>query len=186
MGKAFKWETESFNALPMRCKEMFFEKMTEYMVSGNGGYEIFSAIGFDYDCCKSPIEKIFCFAFDILCMEKSLEFELYPQCEIRPGFGKKYIADFCFRTDVDFLDIYTPENGLKLIIECDGHDYHSSKAQIKHDNERDFYLKSAGYEVLHFSGSQIYEDPWKCAEQTISFILEKLGKLTEVDECQEM
>ena len=59
MGKAFKWETESFNALPMRCKEMFFEKMTEYMVSGNGGYEIFSAIGFDYDCSKSPIEKIF-------------------------------------------------------------------------------------------------------------------------------
>ena len=69
-------------------------------------------------------------------MEKSLEFELYPQCEIRPGFGKKYVADFCFRTDVYFLDIYTPENGLKLIIECDGHDYHSSKAQIRERQRR--------------------------------------------------
>ena len=180
MINAYKLETESFNALPMRCKEMFFEKMTEYMVNGNGGYEIFTGIGFDYSLYRSPIEKIFCFAFDILCAERKIKFVLQPQYELKNRNGKKYFADFCFVTDAEFLEIYTPENGLKLVIECDGHEYHSSKTQIKRDNERDYDLKSSGCEVLHFSGSQIYENPWKCADRTIQFILEKLGKLTEV------
>lgn len=180
MEKAFKLETESFNALPMKCKEMFFEKMTEYMMNDNGGYEIFAAIGFDYSFCKSPIEKIFCFAFDILCAERRINFTLQPQYEFKNRNGKKCFADFGFVTDVDFLEMYKPENGLKLVIECDGHEYHSSKTQIKRDNERDYDLKSSGYEVLHFSGSQIYENPWKCADQTVQFILEKLGNLMEV------
>lgn len=179
MKNSIRFEAESFNELPMRCKEMFFEKMEEYMKNGDNGYKIFNAIGFNYDCCNSPIEKIFCFAFDILCTEKNLLFELFPQFKVIKN-GRAYYADFCFLTNTDFSEIYKCENRLKLIIECDGHEYHSSKTQIKRDNERDFNLKASGFEVLHFSGSQIYENPWKCAEQTIDFILSRLGKLTEV------
>ena len=47
MKNSIRFEAESFNELPMRCKEMFFEKMEEYMKNGDNGYKSFNAIGFN-------------------------------------------------------------------------------------------------------------------------------------------
>jgi very-short-patch-repair endonuclease len=44
---------------------------------------------------------------------------------------------------------------LKLCIEADGKDYHSSPSRKAHDRKRDAYLKSRGWTTLRFSGSQI-------------------------------
>lgn len=186
MERLYKMEAESFNDLPMRCKEMFFEKMEEYTVCGTANYGVFIATGFDYSSCKSPIEKIFCFAFDILCNEKELNMCLCPQHVVVGKSGKKYYADFLFDDDTDrdgdFLENCYFQKGIPgIIIECDGHDYHSTKKQIKEGNERDFDLKSNGFEILHFSGSQIFTDPWRCAGQALDFILEKLGRVTKVE-----
>lgn len=51
------------------------------------------------------------------------------------------------------LDFAIP--GLKLCIEADGKDYHSSPIQKAHDRKRDAYLKSFGWKTLRFSGSEI-------------------------------
>lgn len=180
MQKLYKMEAESFNDLPMRCKEMFFEKMEEYLINGNGDYSVFLSNGFDYSSCKSPIEKIFCFAFDIVCAENNMIFNLQPQYEVHGKSGNKYYADFLFAVDDCFQEVYTSCYAPKVIFECDGYDYHSSKAQIKHDNERDLDLKLAGFSTVHFSGSQIFENPWKCARQALCFLLNKLGKIERV------
>lgn len=181
-----KLVTESFLKLPRRCQEMFFEYMEDNIAFDKSDYLLFFVTGFDYDCCKSPIEIIFNFAFNILSfMYYKNAFYLEPQAQIKAN-GKNYIVDFLFDVEGDFSEFHTSEKDLKLIIECDGHDFHkATKQQVKRDNERDMNLKLAGYDVLHFSGSQIYMEPWTCAEETIKYILLKLGKIWEAGRVDE-
>jgi hypothetical protein len=46
----------------------------------------------------------------------------------------------------------------KIAIECDGHDYHSTKPQITRDNKRTRKLIKEGWSVLRYSGSEIYKE----------------------------
>jgi hypothetical protein len=47
---------------------------------------------------------------------------------------------------------------------CDGHDYHErTKEQAERDKSRDRALKRAGYDVIHFTGREIWRDPAKWA-----------------------
>lgn len=174
---------EDFLILPKRCQEIFFDYMggTLELPNGTNPYMIFGTIGFDYSYCQSPIEKIFAFAYDIVTFDNEFSlFNLLAQEEILAN-EKKYYADFLFDTKGYFSKFHRAENDLKLIVECDGHEYHkATKQQVKHDNERDFNLKMAGYEVLHFSGSQIYEDPFKCAMDTVKYIQTKIGKIETI------
>jgi len=62
------------------------------------------------------------------------------------------------RFRVDFL-----LKDARLIIELDGHDYHSSKEQLEKDSQRQRYLTRAGYTVIRFTGREIYQDAEKCA-----------------------
>lgn len=181
-----KLVTERFLKLPRRCQEMFFEYLESGIVYDESQYVTFDIVGFDYDECKSPIEVIYNFAFNILNFTYYKNtFNLEPQAPIEAN-GKDYKVDFLFDSKENFQDFRVPEKELKLVIECDGHDFHkATKQQVKHDNERDMNLKLAGYDVLHFSGSQIYTDPWLCAEETIKYILLKLGKIWEAGKVDE-
>ena len=117
----------------------------------------------------SPIEQIFITAFDLYIKLLNKDYILlFAQRPIEIG-DKKYIADFCFETD-EYVNRF--DTNKKIIIECDGHDFHQkTKEQVKHDNEREYDLKMAGYEVIRFSGSQIYNEPFKCAEDTYNYIM---------------
>jgi very-short-patch-repair endonuclease len=54
----------------------------------------------------------------------------------------------------------------KLVVECDGHDYHErTKEQAASDRSRDRQLNASGYDVFRFTGSELWRDPWGCAEQ---------------------
>ena len=172
--------TDAFLQLPRKCQEMFFEYMESFQMDSDNSYHAFSLTNFLYkDVCKSPIEIMFAMAFDIINYKYYRDVLMLNPQEVINANGKRYIADFVFDTEGEFGEFHTSENGLKLVIECDGHEYHKiSKKQVKHDNERDLDLKMSGYEVLHFSGSQIYENPWKCAEDTINYILSRTGKIT--------
>lgn len=56
-----------------------------------------------------------------------------------------------------------------IIVECDGHDFHDrTKEQAQHDKARDRHLTSRGYTVLRFTGSELWHDPLKCAQQVSS------------------
>ena len=59
------------------------------------------------------------------------------------------------RFQVDFL-VEIGQN--KIIVECDGRDYHNPFK----DRERDKELNKHGYKIFHFTGSEIYHDIENC------------------------
>ena len=126
---------------------------------------------------KSPIEQIFITAFEIYCKNKK-EIYLFSQKKINVN-GKKYYIDFEFDcndylTNMIFKDEIKNKN-YKLAIECDGYEFHKkTKEQVQKDNEREFDLKMAGYDILRFSGTQIYNNPMKCAKDTYDYIIKKI------------
>lgn len=56
----------------------------------------------------------------------------------------------------------------KVAIELDGHDFHErTKEQAKRDRSRDRELTELGWRVLRFTGSEIWADARKCAEESV-------------------
>lgn len=98
---------------------------------------------FDNDVLYTPIEKIF---KDKL-VENNISFE--PQVKL----GRFY---------VDFL---IEVNNTKVIIECDGREYHNPYR----DHERDKELKKEGYKIFRFSGSRIFNDCDACIDEVIRY-----------------
>lgn len=75
---------------------------------------------------------------------------------------------------VDFLIICKPNPTkpltLKVVVECDGHDYHErTKDQAKRDKQRDRDFTQNGFTVFRFTGSEIHNDALKCALEVIKF-----------------
>jgi len=169
-----------FDKLPQRCKEMFFEYLNPFSpAKSKNKCNLIEVMSLDYEFCESPIEIIFDFAYEVMMFDRIDEVpQLYIEHQF-PIYTEKhtYRADFYFDTEYEFKYHYMYENDFKLIIECDGHNFHEkTKEQVKHNNERDYDLKNAGFDVLHFSGHQIYTEPFKCANKTIDYILSKIGK----------
>lgn len=57
-----------------------------------------------------------------------------------------FTADFCW-----------PDQ--RLIVEVDGHPFHSSRPAIERDHRRDLVHREAGYEVIRFTAKQLEEAP---------------------------
>ena len=177
-----------FNQMPDRCKELFFWYLEESILGNtkNDACNFFMITNFYVpDECKSPIEQLFYYAYSILDFENEGDIVpslfLMPQEEIHAN-GKTYYADFVFDSDYLKEDGNIPENALKLVIECDGHEFHEkTKEQVKRGNERDYNLKIAGYDILHFSGSQIYNEPMTCAKKVYEYIKNKTGEWKHID-----
>lgn len=136
---------------------------------------------------SSPIEKLFFAAlqyqvwrnvseytrFDVVDTE---EFETLakgyqhnidqPTLIIRPQAQLEgWRVDFLIHA-YDFARKGGPQGWRKLIVECDGHDYHErTKEQAAKDRSRDREVQLRDYSVLRFTGSEIYKDAWGCAEQ---------------------
>src|SRR6185436_2067145 len=56
-----------------------------------------------------------------------------------------FVADFCC-------------HALRLVVELDGA-VHETSAQCAHDHNRDWYLRSRGYNVLRFPNDRVFDDP---------------------------
>lgn len=122
--------------------------------------------------CESPIEQLFCLRlfdafeyyesqFRFIDSDTKIEFFVQKDVEYR---GKKYRPDF-------IIECFALGNKFKFIIECDGHDYHEkTKEQAKRDKSRDRDLQSLGYRVIRFTGSEIWDDSWRCVNQTFDII----------------
>jgi very-short-patch-repair endonuclease len=113
--------------------------------------------------CESPIEQIFAYhlckyfyVINDLSDFQDIKIELNAQEPIEIN-KQKY--------RVDFLLIF---NEGKIVIECDGHDYHEkTKQQAQRDKSRDRNLQKEGYIVLRFTGSEIYKDPIGCVNEVV-------------------
>lgn len=165
-------EYQIFNQLSDSAKELFFDLLMNY--ADCDPFITFAMFGFEPILeCKSPIEQMFLVAYWVATTVTGRNYILDGQCEIEAN-GHTYVGDFVLNNE----HINAPT--LKLIVECDGHDFHEkTKEQVERRNQRDMDLKMAGYEVLHFSGSEIYKEPFKCALNVIRFIDKKEGMKNE-------
>jgi very-short-patch-repair endonuclease len=112
---------------------------------------------------ESPLEAIFYLWWVVAASVNGWEGELgvKPQHEVEVG-GNRYRLDFA---------VIWPHANNKVIapliaVELDGHDFHErTKDQVIRRNQRDRELQAAGWTVLHFSGSELVKEPWKCVAE---------------------
>lgn len=127
--------------------------------------------------CESPIEKLMLIQFNTNPLENTLYRKLYdrfdifvvmPQIEVKISEEKRY--------RVDFLITAHNQDGFNFnfVIECDGYEYHSDKEAFQRDKTRDRDLLANGYIPIHFTGSEILNDPEKCVCQVYSTILKHI------------
>lgn len=88
------------------------------------------------DAAESPIEAKLAAAL----AQKTFSSSLRAQHVIGP-----------YRADLALLDH-------RIVIECDGHNYHSSKEQRGHDAKRDRFLTAQGWRVVRCTGTEIHAD----------------------------
>jgi len=75
------------------------------------------------------------------------------------------------RFRVDFL-----LKDARLIVELDGHEYHSTKEQLEKDAIRQRYLSRAGYTVIRFTGREINRDPKACVSEVRQIYKERMQR----------
>ncbi len=137
--------------------------------------------------CESPIEEFFLIALCSVARNHGLDLVFYFD-GIRAGMIKTSAPDALHvfgqapegKFRIDFKIRYFAYNRgemrpqKELIIECDGHDFHErTKEQAQKDKSRDRQLTKNGFKVLRFTGSEIWADPFKCAEETLEILLTK-------------
>jgi very-short-patch-repair endonuclease len=64
----------------------------------------------------------------------------------------------------------------RLIIELDGHAYHSTPEQLEKDAVRQRYLSRAGYAVLRFTGREINRNSAVCVEEVRTIYKERMQR----------
>lgn len=127
--------------------------------------------------CDSPIEQMLLLPLEEVC-DRLLNRPdctiavVIEQCAITVG-NKNYRVDF--RLALDLVD-HTCKD---FIIECDGHDFHEkTKEQAAADKQRERDFQSIGYTVIRFTGSEIYNNPYKCAEEVYRIVKNQLDQIS--------
>lgn len=170
-------ELEAFLELPKKVQESIWLDLAEENISFK---ELTTYFDFPvFDECESPIEKIFYYFIEryVLNMQGYI-FIISPQCEIEAN-GKYYRVDFSIICqDWNYKEHVPGDLWSEVIVECDGHDFHEkTKEQVKRGNTRDYNLKMEGYEIIHFSGSEIFNEPEECAKKTVDYLVKHLTSL---------
>lgn len=102
-------------------------------------------------------------------MEFSRELhELADAIEREHWFGD---AEKHSRYRVDFL-----LKDARLIVELDGHEFHSTKDQLEKDAIRQRYLSRAGYTVIRFTGREIVRNPVACVSEVRDIYNERIQR----------
>lgn len=114
---------------------------------------------------ESPIELLFWQAFDLLARKEA---PLIPGLE--QWASPQHTLDTHIRVDFLICDPCLSNRDAKTIcvVECDGHEFHErTKEQAAKDRKRDRDLQDMGFKVYRFTGSELFANPFKCAEQVI-------------------
>lgn len=192
------YELDAFIRLPKRAQELLWCIATFH---DNKEFPMLYASLPDLEKL-TPIEMLFYIAYEYVTMKtenklapitdkkitdkdypielKMCVFGLVNQAEINIE-NNKYFADFLFDDSLYGKTIPFVKD-IKLIIECDGFEYHhKNKKQVDNDYKRQIALQNAGYDVIRFSGSQLYKDPIGCAETAFNYLVNKVKKSMEKD-----
>lgn len=146
---------------------------------GNGGDNFYCMAESLIDC-ESPIEQLLALEMEYIKITNVHEFNPFVDvigiekqkeiiCE-----NKKYRVDFYIPVT------YKNQENKAFIIECDGHEFHQkTKGQVEKDNERTRNLQKAGYEIIRFSGTEIWHKPYQCACEIRNIILSKCNYIKD-------
>lgn len=105
---------------------------------------------------ESPIEEIFCAAVHTSGFLEDLRF--YMNLPDIP-YMKSQVKVGPYRVDFEIGLPGSLEKISKILIECDGHEYHhSTPEQVSRDGRRDRFLTKEGYMVFRISGTEIVND----------------------------
>lgn len=74
---------------------------------------------------------------------------------------------------VDMLLFVPMRPEVKIVVECDGYQWHGNKETFTTDRKRDRLLRSKGYDVIRYSGSEIVAQPITCAGEFVIDLLER-------------
>lgn len=151
---------KDINVLP--CVQ---EKIDELMQIMNEDLK-YSLVG-----CESPIEQLLALELENLKLQYSCFFNpdmeiigYEKQSKIKCG-NKEYRVDFLIPV------IFYKKIHRIFIVECDGYEFHQkTKEQVKNDNIRQRDIERKGYKIIRFSGSEIYNNAYKCALEVLFFI----------------
>lgn len=130
--------------------------------------------------CESPLEQLFALTMDNFGLTTMVKFN--PEIDVLT-IENQYevvISGNTYRLDFYIPVEYRKNNTIKLkkfAIEIDGHEFHQkTKKQVERDNERTRNLQLEGYEVIRFSGTEIYHKPHQAVSTLISLILAKANE----------
>lgn len=174
MDKYYLEDLKAFLELPKELQEVIWLDLIKENVSYK---DLTNFFFYSLKECESPIEKIFFYYALRYSLNKYSDYNIYfcSQTEIEAN-GNDYRVDFYLQCENWDKDKHLPGNlGGDVIIECDGHDFHEkTKEQVIRGNKRDYDLKMEGYEIIHFSGSEIYNEPKECAMKAIDYLIKHL------------
>ena len=158
---------KNFDALPDRCKELFFTTI----IPGNCYCERFKETmlttfipltEFGFGDCKTPYETIFAFAFN-LC---SLHYRTDAICHVHSD-----IYYNCLPYNVDFEIVpFLNDKRRKVVVE------------IGNKNKYEKYFKKLDYDVVTFKNAEVYNNPIYCAEK----IIKKFDSRKAIDDEKDM
>lgn len=121
--------------------------------------------------CESPIEVLFLAA--LLCAgdEVRTHFHLepppYPTGRVATSKRGSLFAQHVIGTArVDFAIV----GDRRIVVDLDGHEFHSSKEQRSADAARDRELGISGWTVLRFTGSEVYQNSAVCVATVLRSI----------------
>lgn len=151
-------------------KEMLVDKVYWQMVGISSDCEM--ELDDSLVDCESPIEQLLSIELTNLGLKRIVDFnpfidvlDIEKQKEIKIK-SKKYRVDFCIPV------VYKNQENKCYVIECDGYEFHQkTKKQVEEDNKRQRDLQKEGYEIIRFSGSEIFHKPKQCALEVKNIIL---------------
>lgn len=136
--------------------------------------------------CESPIEKDFVesiyreFVIGRASIDKLKKqcnipdekehFWLLEQMEVQCQADERIHPELKYRIDVAFPRF-------KLAVELDGHEYHSTKEARSRDTKRDRAFIRHGWQVIRFTGSDIFRDVDSCVEECIEVLYSRAVQL---------
>lgn len=92
---------------------------------------------------------------------------------IQPGLPDILVEGKPIRPDLLFWIPSEPD--FKVIVECDGFEYHKNKKAFVSDRKRDRALQANGYDILRYSGSEIYHNPVETSADITEYLWTKEG-----------
>lgn len=128
--------------------------------------------------CESPIEAKF-----VLALFEHSEFD---DMVVRAGDAVQYFGNMTdtlevcaqyvvgpYRCDFAFSQYHPNGTWTRIIVECDGHDFHErTKEQAQRDRSRDRFLQAAGWRVFRFTGSELHRDAPKCVDEIAHIVMD--------------